>query len=138
MHWRNRLPRFWQDLLLHRAGHQDWHPADHASFAHKHPGQLPFEAILLDAQPQTVWPDQCVQGTSGAALHLGVDWTVPDLILRKGTRREVDSYSAFRETHGLDAPPLAWRAGCMSAASASCMCVGWRGITACCGVRRMR
>ena len=49
-----------------------------------------------------MWPDQCVQGTSGAALHLGVDWTVADLILRKGTRRKVDSHSAFRENHRPD------------------------------------
>ena len=81
---------------------QDWHPADHASFASQHPGHLPFEAILLHAQPQTLWPDHCVQGSDGAVLHPGVDWTVADLILRKGTRREVDSYSAFRENHGPD------------------------------------
>ncbi len=81
---------------------QDWHPADHASFASQHPGHLPFEAILLHAQPQTLWPDHCMQGTPGAALHAAVDWDVTDLILRKGTRREVDSYSAFRENHGPD------------------------------------
>jgi nicotinamidase/pyrazinamidase len=81
---------------------QDWHPADHASFAKQHAGKLPFEAILLHAQPQTLWPDHCVQGTEGAALHPGVDWTAADLILRKGTRRDVDSYSAFRENHGPD------------------------------------
>lgn len=79
---------------------QDWHPADHASFASQHPGHLPFEAILLHAQPQTLWPDHCVQGSDGAVLHPGVDWTVADLILRKGSRRAVDSYSAFRENHG--------------------------------------
>ncbi|MER2176336.1 MAG: nicotinamidase [Stenotrophomonas maltophilia] len=81
---------------------QDWHPADHASFASQHPGHLPFEAILLHAQPQTLWPDHCVQGSPGAVLHPGVDWTMADLILRKGTRREVDSYSALRENHGPD------------------------------------
>jgi len=81
---------------------QDWHPADHASYASQQPGQLPFETILLHAQPQTLWPDHCVQDTPGAVLHPGVDWTPADLILRKGTRREVDSYSAFRENHGPD------------------------------------
>ena len=81
---------------------QDWHPADHASFASQHPGHLPFEAILLHAQPQTLWPDHCVQGRDGAVLHPGVDWSVAVLILRKGTRRAVDSYSAFRENHGPD------------------------------------
>ena len=59
---------------------QDWHPADHASFASQHPGKRPFETILLHAQPQTLWPDHCVQGSAGAALHPGVDWTVADLI----------------------------------------------------------
>ena len=95
------------DLLAQRryrtvVATQDWHPADHASFASQHPGHLPFEAILLHAQPQTLWPDHCVQGSLGAALHPGVDWTVADLILRKGTRQQVDSYSAFRENHGPD------------------------------------
>jgi len=90
------------DLLAQRryrtvVATQDWHPADHASFASQHPGQRPFETILLHAQPQTLWPDHCVQGSAGAALHPGVDWTVADLILRKGTRQQVDSYSAFRE-----------------------------------------
>lgn len=54
---------------------QDWHPANHASFASQHPGHLPFEAILLHAQPQTLWPDHCVQGSTGAALHPA--WTGP-------------------------------------------------------------
>ena len=95
------------DLLAQRryrtvVATQDWHPADHASFASQHPGQRPFETILLHAQPQTLWPDHCVQGSAGAALHPGVDWTVADLILRKGTRQQVDSYSAFRENHGPD------------------------------------
>lgn len=79
---------------------QDWHPANHASFASQHPGTRPFETILLHAQPQTLWPDHCLQGSSGAALHPGVDWTAADLVLRKGTRTQVDSYSAFRENHG--------------------------------------
>ncbi|HEL7628980.1 TPA: bifunctional nicotinamidase/pyrazinamidase [Stenotrophomonas maltophilia] len=81
---------------------QDWHPADHASFASQHPGHRPFETILLHAQPQTLWPDHCVQGSAGAALHPQVDWNMADLILRKGTRQQVDSYSAFRENHGPD------------------------------------
>ena len=79
---------------------QDWHPPRHASFASEHPGHLPFEAILLHAQPQTLWPDHCVQGSAGAALHAGVDWNAAQLILRKGTRQQVDSYSAFRENFG--------------------------------------
>lgn len=79
---------------------QDWHPADHASFASQHPGHAPFEVISLHQAPQTLWPDHCVQGSAGAALHPQVDWRAADLILRKGTQRQVDSYSAFRENHG--------------------------------------
>ncbi|HEY0295192.1 MAG TPA: bifunctional nicotinamidase/pyrazinamidase [Bordetella sp.] len=79
---------------------QDWHPADHVSFASRHAGAAPFQAITLHGQPQTLWPDHCVQGTPGAALHGQVDWSACDLILRKGTNPQVDSYSAFRENHG--------------------------------------
>jgi nicotinamidase/pyrazinamidase len=81
---------------------QDWHPPGHASFASSHSGRSPFETIPLHGQPQMLWPDHCVQGTLGAALAEGVDWTPADLILRKGTRPQVDSYSAFRENHGPD------------------------------------
>lgn len=79
---------------------QDWHPPGHASFASSQPGRQPFETIALHGQPQVLWPDHCVQGTSGAALDPRVDWRAADLILRKGTRPDVDSYSAFRENHG--------------------------------------
>ena len=79
---------------------QDWHPANHASFASRHAGALPFQQILLHGQPQMLWPDHCVQGSAGAALDARVDWSPADLILRKGTNAEVDSYSAFRENHG--------------------------------------
>lgn len=79
---------------------QDWHPAAHASFAAQHDGRAPFEVVDLHGQPQMLWPDHCVQGTPGAALDRRVDWTPADLILRKGTHRQVDSYSAFRENHG--------------------------------------
>ncbi|MBD9480531.1 nicotinamidase [Pseudoxanthomonas sp. PXM02] len=81
---------------------QDWHPPGHASFASSHAGRAPFDTISLHGQPQVLWPDHCVQGTSGAALAEGVDWTPADLILRKGTRSQVDSYSAFQENHGPD------------------------------------
>ncbi|KAF1689796.1 bifunctional nicotinamidase/pyrazinamidase [Pseudoxanthomonas taiwanensis] len=81
---------------------QDWHPPGHASFASSHPGRRPFEQIRLHGQPQTLWPDHCVQGTPGAALDPRVDWSAADLVLRKGTRPQVDSYSAFRENHGPD------------------------------------
>ena len=78
----------------------DWHPPGHASFASSHPGRAPFETIRLHGQPQVLWPDHCVQGTPGARLDPRVDWNVADLILRKGTNPQVDSYSAFRENHG--------------------------------------
>lgn len=123
---------------------QDWHPATHASFARSHAGRRPFEQITLHGHPQTLWPDHCVQGTPGAALHPGVDWVRADLILRKGTREQVDSYSAFRENHGPagDRPAIGrrpgWPDGCASAASPRRMCAVWPAITACCGVRRMR
>ena len=79
---------------------QDWHPADHVSFASQHDGRRPFESIQLHGQAQTLWPEHCVQGSDGAALHPQVDWRGADLILRKGSNRLVDSYSAFRENHG--------------------------------------
>ena len=86
----------------HVVATQDWHPPGHASFASSHPGRRPFEQIRLHGQPQTLWPDHCVQGTPGAALDPRVDWSAADLVLRKGTRPQVDSYSAFRENHGPD------------------------------------
>lgn len=81
---------------------QDWHPRGHVSFASMHAGMAPFQQIQLYGQPQTLWPDHCVQGTAGAALHPGIDWSSADLILRKGNRPDVDSYSAFQENHGPD------------------------------------
>ena len=79
---------------------QDWHPHDHASFASQHSGHKPLEVITLHGQSQTLWPDHCVQGTAGAALDPRVDWNHANLILRKGSDRQVDSYSAFRENFG--------------------------------------
>ncbi|MEE7548735.1 isochorismatase family protein, partial [Xanthomonas sp. Kuri4-1] len=79
---------------------QDWHPPGHASFASQHPGTQPFQQIDWYGQPQTLWPDHCLQGSAGAALDPRVDWSPVDLVLRKGTRRQVDSYSGFRENHG--------------------------------------
>lgn len=81
---------------------QDWHPGGHVSFASMHAGTQAFQQIPLYGHPQTLWPDHCVQNTPGAALHPGIDWSPVDLILRKGNRPDVDSYSAFRENHGPD------------------------------------
>ncbi len=76
---------------------QDWHPADHASFASAHPGRKPFETVEMPYGPQVLWPDHCVQGTWGAAFHPDLDTRSGQTIIRKGFRREVDSYSAFFE-----------------------------------------
>lgn len=81
---------------------QDWHPPGHASFASSHAGCTAFETIELHGHPQMLWPDHCVQGTAGAALDPRVDWSPLDLVLRKGTNPQVDSYSAFRENIGPD------------------------------------
>ncbi len=76
---------------------QDWHPAGHSSFASSHEGKAPFETIEADYGPQTLWPDHCVQGSAGADFHAGLEWTRAELVIRKGFRREIDSYSAFFE-----------------------------------------
>jgi nicotinamidase/pyrazinamidase len=76
---------------------QDWHPPGHHSFASAHRGGQPFETIDLQYGPQTLWPDHCVQGSAGAAFHPGLDLPRVELIIRKGYRPEIDSYSAFRE-----------------------------------------
>lgn len=76
---------------------QDWHPAGHSSFASAHPGQAPFGSIDLAYGAQTLWPDHCVQGTKGADFHAGLEWTKAELVIRKGFRAAIDSYSAFFE-----------------------------------------
>jgi nicotinamidase/pyrazinamidase len=76
---------------------QDWHPPDHGSFASLHPGRKPFDVIEVAYGPQILWPDHCVQGTEGAEFRADFDVPQAQLIIRKGFRREVDSYSAFRE-----------------------------------------
>ncbi|WP_119166103.1 bifunctional nicotinamidase/pyrazinamidase [Algihabitans albus] len=76
---------------------QDWHPAGHSSFASAHPGRSPFETIQAAYGEQTLWPDHCVQGTSGAAFHGDFNPERVELILRKGFRPGIDSYSAFTE-----------------------------------------
>ena len=76
---------------------QDWHPKGHASFASSHPGRAPFETIEVEYGPQTLWPDHCVEGTPGAEFHPALDIPRVELIIRKGYRAAIDSYSAFRE-----------------------------------------
>jgi nicotinamidase/pyrazinamidase len=81
---------------------QDWHPPGHVSFASAHPGRRPFETAALPQGAQELWPDHCVRGTHGAALHPALPDAAVTLVLRKGTRPDVDSYSAFRENVGPD------------------------------------
>ena len=76
---------------------QDWHPADHVSFASNHPGKQPFQSIELDYGTQVLWPTHCVQGTAGAEFHRDLDLTRASLVVRKGFRRGIDSYSALFE-----------------------------------------
>ncbi|MDJ0947007.1 MAG: bifunctional nicotinamidase/pyrazinamidase [Kiloniellales bacterium] len=87
--------------LAGRFGHvvltQDWHPAGHRSFASSHPGRQPFETTELDYGSQVLWPDHCVQGTPGAAFHAELALPQAELVLRKGFRPAIDSYSAFFE-----------------------------------------
>lgn len=74
---------------------QDWHPLGHASFATNHPGAAPFSTIPMPYGTQVLWPSHCVQGTDGAAFHHGLNTDAADLVLRKGFRAAIDSYSAF-------------------------------------------
>jgi len=76
---------------------QDWHPAGHSSFASSHAGRKAFETIAVSYGQQTLWPDHCVQGSAGAEFHPALNLPQVELILRKGFRREIDSYSAFYE-----------------------------------------
>ena len=87
---------------------QDWHPPDHVSFASSHPGRSVFERVALPSGQQVLWPDHCVAGTSGAAVHPALEIPADVVVVRKGMRREIDSYSAFFENDratpvGLDA-----------------------------------
>jgi nicotinamidase/pyrazinamidase len=76
---------------------QDWHPADHRSFASAYPGRKPLETVELAYGPQVLWPDHCIQGSPGAEFHRDLDIPHAALILRKGCDPDIDSYSAFFE-----------------------------------------
>ena len=89
----NRIaPRFSTCILS-----QDWHPLGHLSFASSHGSKAPFETTTLPYGEQVLWPDHCVQGTHGAAFHQDLVTEGAELVIRKGFRREIDSYSAFYE-----------------------------------------
>jgi len=76
---------------------QDWHPRGHSSFASSHPGKQPFSQVNLPYGPQTLWPDHCMQDSSGARFHSGLSWAKAEMVIRKGFRPAIDSYSAFFE-----------------------------------------
>jgi len=76
---------------------QDWHPGDHSSFAENQEGAEPFSVVDVHYGPQVLWPTHCVQGTEGAAFHRDLETNLADMIIRKGFRSAIDSYSAFFE-----------------------------------------
>ena len=99
----NRLAAQFAHVILT----QDWHPPGHLSFASSHPGKRPFESIELSYGAQILWPEHCVQATNGAALHPSLDVPHAELVLRKGFRSAIDSYSAFAENDRRTATGLA-------------------------------
>lgn len=92
----NRIAPAFRHVILT----QDWHTPGHISFASAHPGKKPFETITLEYGTQVLWPDHCVQGTPGADLHKDLKIPHAELIIRKGHRQQMDSYSAFFEADG--------------------------------------
>ncbi|MFD2647874.1 bifunctional nicotinamidase/pyrazinamidase [Devosia albogilva] len=89
----NQLAKRFRNVVLT----QDWHPADHISFASQHEGKAPFEMVELPYGPQVLWPDHCVQGTRGAEITADLNIPHAQLIIRKGYNRQIDSYSGFEE-----------------------------------------
>ena len=92
----NKLARGFEHVILT----QDWHTPSHVSFASTHSGKKPFEAVSLEYGQQVLWPDHCVQGTSGADFHKDLKIPHAELVIRKGYRKHMDSYSAFYEADG--------------------------------------
>jgi len=128
----NRLGKRFANVVLT----QDWHPRGHASFASAHPGRLPFETVKLAYGEQVLWPDHCVQGTSGAALHEDIELTHAQLVIRKGFHPGVDSYSAFFEADRRTPTGLAGYLGhrglkrVFLAGLATDFCVNWSALDA--------
>ncbi len=115
---------------------QDWHPADHVSFAANHPGTAPYQTIALPYGTQVLWPTHCVQGSDSAALAPGLEVPHAQLIIRKGCHRDIDSYSAFYEADGKTPTGLAGYLRergikrCFLAGLATDFCVAWSAIDA--------
>ncbi len=115
---------------------QDWHPPGHLSFASSHAGTAPFEQMNAAYGAQTLWPDHCVQGSPGAEFHRDLDTARAELIIRKGFRRDIDSYSAFFENDRKTPTGLAGYlserglAGIVLAGLATDFCVGFSALDA--------
>ncbi|HTN61582.1 MAG TPA: bifunctional nicotinamidase/pyrazinamidase [Devosia sp.] len=129
----NTLARRFTNVVLT----QDWHPADHISFASQHPGKNPFDIIDLPYGKQVLWPDHCMWNTHGAALSADLDIPHGQLIIRKGYNRQIDSYSGFQEA---DRKTRTGLAGYLAERQlkklyvvglATDFCVGWTAIDAC-------
>jgi nicotinamidase/pyrazinamidase len=128
----NRLARAFSQVVLT----QDWHPAAHRSFAANHPGRQPFETTEMPYGNQVLWPVHCVQDTPGAAFHPELDVPHARLVIRKGLRAEVDSYSAFVEADRTTSTGLAGYLRGIGAKRVWCCglatdyCVGWSALDA--------
>ncbi|MBI3375732.1 MAG: bifunctional nicotinamidase/pyrazinamidase [Betaproteobacteria bacterium] len=128
----NKLAKAFQNVVIT----QDWHHPQHVSFASQHAGKKPFETVKLPYGTQVLWPDHCVQGTDGAGLHKDLQIPNAQLVIRKGFRQNVDSYSAFVEA---DAKTPTGLAGylkargiktCYVAGLATDFCVAWTALDA--------
>ena len=128
----NRLAQRFSRVVLT----QDWHPANHASFAANHVGRAPFETIGLSYGTQVLWPVHCVQDTEGAALHRDLDIPHAQAVIRKGYHADVDSYSAFTEADRITPTGLAGYLRETGARTVYCcglatdFCVAWSAIDA--------
>jgi nicotinamidase/pyrazinamidase len=92
----NRIAKAFDNVVLT----MDWHTPGHASFASSHPGKKPFETVAMPYGTQVLWPDHCIQGTRDAELVSGLSVPHAQLLIRKGYRQHIDSYSAFLEADG--------------------------------------
>jgi nicotinamidase/pyrazinamidase len=128
----NRLAREFSHVVLT----QDWHPAEHVSFAANHVGRAPFEMTTLAYGEQVLWPVHCVQGTEGAAFHRALDVPHARLVIRKGHHVGVDSYSAFMEADRITPTGLAGYLRDVGARRIYCcglatdFCVAWSALDA--------
>jgi nicotinamidase/pyrazinamidase len=128
----NKVAQSFQNVVIT----QDWHHPQHVSFASQHSGKKPFEQIRLPYGQQVLWPDHCVQGTEGAALHKDLSIPNAQLVIRKGFRQNVDSYSAFVEADRKTSTGLAAYLKargirtCYVAGLATDFCVAWTALDA--------